>query len=255
MRLALYDEGGRTETYPYSEPFFRQSGFFEKHAYDRFWDEDWTREKVKSNQKEDIFTLKRSDKLIGYSNQTSTDVRFFYTGYSFLVIGDAENGFFKDYLVNHFKEHYFFFGVILNFHRASLITFKDRISHAVKILSNSKKCDKSNQEEFQKKVQLIQKDLLDFTHRYWFTEISPQLQGQELFENWRTHLKTPILYEQVKEEITNVNQVLDTQEQAEQTRQANNLARGAALGFPLALIVGWFATPYYTYIFQSWIKK
>jgi Mg2+ and Co2+ transporter CorA len=63
---------------------------------------------------------------------------------------------------------------------------------------------------------------LRFTHRYWFHEVSDQTRARELFRMWTVHLGSDRLYAEVREEIQDMNQYLETDSMR---RQANTVVR------------------------------
>ncbi len=63
---------------------------------------------------------------------------------------------------------------------------------------------------------------LRFTHRYWFHELSEQAQIKALYRMCLEHLDTGVIYEEVKREINDMNQYLDSDSIR---RQANTVVR------------------------------
>jgi hypothetical protein len=51
---------------------------------------------------------------------------------------------------------------------------------------------------------------LRFSHRYWFSEVTDQAIGRDLFRLWSSHLETQRLYAVVREEIQDMSQYLDS---------------------------------------------
>jgi hypothetical protein len=110
----------------------------------------------------------------------------------------------------------------------ALLMIADQLSDAI---------DRSplESDEFRARADVILKRLLRFTHRYWFNEISNQIQARELFAWWSRHLETQRLYDQVNEEARSINEFLDTREQERQTRFTTRLTAVATLGIALAV--------------------
>ena len=63
---------------------------------------------------------------------------------------------------------------------------------------------------------------LRFTYRYWFHELSEQAQIKALFQMCTEHLGNDALYEEVKEEISDMSRYLDSDSLR---RQANTVVR------------------------------
>jgi len=206
IRLTFYDESGKSEDSPYATKFL--SDFEQKHCYDRFWE-------PQNAAKDNWMTT-----------------RYMCCGYGFVVIGKANNKFFLDEdsgLHFFFGHHYFQFGLILDFQRASLLVFTARLAEAanrIKTMSNN---------SFMKEIQNIHEDFVQFTHRYWFLEISNQLQGKELFNWWKKHLGMDELYQQVIDEVRESDQLLDNRHQQKQNNQITRLTWIASIALSVGL--------------------
>ncbi len=67
------------------------------------------------------------------------------------------------------------------------------------------------------------KRVLDFTQKYWFVDVSNQIQAREMYALWRSHLNTKALYEQVREEARAAAEYQDATENrraADENRRA-----------------------------------
>jgi hypothetical protein len=194
LRLATVDDPDDSERFPYSPAFLGQDGT-EKFAYDRFWSE--------------------TDEV---PSQSWFTTRWLCCGYGFTAVGDSWtdkqddrlDGFFTNRFSGaraHFRHHYFKLGLIAHFHRASLLAFKHDLAEAVETL---RRWDDEVQahKDFQERVTRIEKDLLTFRNMYWFTEVSNQIQAQELFDRWSEHLRTQKLFDQVFAEAREASEVI-----------------------------------------------
>jgi hypothetical protein len=76
--------------------------------------------------------------------------------------------------------------------------------------------------QFKRAIREILEVFLRFTHRYWFYEISDQAQARALFSMTREHLGTERLYTELREEIQDMSQYLDSDSLR---RQANTVVR------------------------------
>lgn len=193
MRLCFADPPG-PDPLPYAEGFLQE---FEKtHCYDRFWQED---------------------------GGPDTTTRYLCSGYNFVVVGQAYDGgkwsFFRDVINNHFRRHYFQLGLLAHHQKAALLTLSDAVSQAV---------DKGRLDGA---MDGLHRRALEFTHRFWFTDVTNQIQGQELFELWTRHLNTRAIFEQVNREVTESSTYLST-------HAALRLNRIAGYGLVLALTSG-----------------
>jgi hypothetical protein len=193
VRLTFLDGPGEHGTLPYSASFLRD--FEQGFCYDRFWnptpapDEKWQ------------------------------STRFSCAGYSFTIVSDGSFPPIRD----HFRNQYFRLGLIAFFHRASLLAFEKRLAEASALRDESEARGDSSFSEFRNRISEIQADLLKFQTTYWFTEVSNQVQGTELFELWRNHLRTRELFDEVAAEVRSADEILDRWEEKEQTRATTRL--------------------------------
>lgn len=121
--------------------------------------------------------------------------RYLFSGYGFLAVGGEENWFFKNILIKHFRRHYFQMALLAQFEHATLLAESHRLAMA-------ESADISTALE----------RILEFTKKYWFVDISNQVQAREMFARWRKHLNTETLYKQVLEAARNVTQFNEAKE-------------------------------------------
>jgi len=186
LRLASVDDPGDSNRYPYSPDFFADaknslSGF----VYDRFWHPTGVR-----------------------PAQPYQTTRWLCSGYGFTGVGDAND---KDFFTDehagalcHFRHHYFALSLIAQFHRASLLMYKHRLAEAADcMLSNDAKFGEGDwarrlrEIDFRAKAEELAKEIMRFRTLYWFSEVSNQVQGQELFAMFRKHLNLRELFGEV----------------------------------------------------------
>lgn len=225
IRLALADGAGNSDTFPYAEPFLKD--FEQRYCYDRFWEE-------KAN--------------------SWLNTRYTCCGYAFTMIGeyymgvnkktnDSEPGFFiheETGGLSHFRRHYFMMGLIAHFHKAALLVLWDKLAKAVAKFTKKE----ASRREFKKEVHDILEELLHFTHRYWFTELSNQVQPKELFDWWSHHLGTRELFDRVMKEAQDAHQFLEMEEQKQQTDITIRLTVVATIGLAIGLVLGFFGGNY-----------
>jgi hypothetical protein len=123
-----------------------------------------------------------------------------------------------------------------------MLAFQDRIADTL-----AKEPDRLTH-GFRRKMETIQSDFLKFTQQYWFAELTSQLQGRELFALMQKHSDTKEIYEQLIQEISNINQVLNTKAQEKQTNATNVLSGVATFGLALALTLSALATPFFGFL-------
>jgi hypothetical protein len=141
-------------------------------------------------------------------------------GYAFTVLGQTSSGYFtsrNDGILSHFRRHYMVMGLLIHFQRAALLSFSDQMSAALTQHGHGG-------EAFRKVARSTLRQILDFTDRYWFPEISTQVQAKELYALWREQLNLQELYNQVMEEAREVTRFLDL----EAENKAEEMARKQA---------------------------
>lgn len=207
VRLGFATPRGKKGALPYATSFLEK--FEEGHCYDRFWDPEIDME----------------------------DTRYMCTTHAFTVVGrndafhsDAESG-----LLAHFRHHYFQLGLIAHLHKAALLMICDRLALAV---ARREALEADQRQDFHRDVRRIQQLLIQFTHRYWFHEVSNQIQPRELFELWSRHLRTRELHAKVVKEAHDITLYLDMEEQKKQTDTTVRLSAVATFGLTAGVAVG-----------------
>ena len=71
---------------------------------------------------------------------------------------------------------------------------------------------------------------LRFNHRYWFHEISNQVQASDFFKYWSRELDSVALYAEVREEARDINEYLDADRMRKQTDNAMRLTVVSSCG-------------------------
>lgn len=228
IRLAFADGRGLSDSLPYSHDFLKD--FEKNHCYDRYWDP------VKETVFERHFVP--NNRRVSWMS-----TRYLCSGYGFVIVGqekpggiftDGQNG-----ILAHFRRHYFQMGLIAHYHRAALLAFSDALSQAVA----ERDAKRQTPEQFHEAINKVLDGLLSFTHRYWFREVSNQLQARELFTLWTRNLETAALFEQVRQEAQDAKNFLDMNEQKRQAESTTRLTVVATLGVAAGLIGTWLAVP------------
>lgn len=170
MRLCFADPPG-TDQLPYAGGF--TADFEERYCYDRFW----------------------------YEPGESTDApsRILNCGYAFCYAGKDND---PDFFTNPnngahaiFRHIHVEMGMIAHFQKAALLSAAQRVSELVTRKGNAPRLPD------QKQVRKFYDHFVEFTQNFWFDEITPQHQGQELFQQWREHLRIQELYDEVHQEL------------------------------------------------------
>ncbi len=179
-------------TLPYAEQHL--SDFEKRFCYDRFWSEAGA----------------------------APNTRYLCSGHSLVVVGDARSEFYgcRDRgVLAQFRHQHFMLFLIAHFQKAALLMFSDRLVEALKGLDVG---DAPSVRRFKRAIRASFEGFLRFTHRYWFHEVSEQVQVRALFHMCGTHLGLDPLYAEVKERIADMNGYLDADSLR---RQANTVVR------------------------------
>ncbi len=149
--------------------------------------------------------------------EAGPNTRFLCTGRAFIVVGDAKAGYFHDQtrgILAQFRHQYVLLFMIVHFHRASLLVFSDRMVDAVHDMDIRVPQPISR---FRRRIYASFEAFLRFTHRYWFHEISERSHVQALYRLCSQHLGNEALYQEVKEELRDMSQYLDSNAQRQQS--------------------------------------
>jgi hypothetical protein len=193
VRLGLVTGPGESDVLPYSTRYMRE--FEDRYCYDQFWNEE-------------------------RSGRPGT--RFMSCGHGFVMLGDADDPFFVDRdagLLAQFRHQYFLLFLIPHIHKATLLMLSDRMVSALNKLTID---DPDSVRRFKRTIRQLLEIFLRFTHRYWFHEVSDQPQAKEIYRMTSSYLGTDPLYTEVRHEIEDMAQYLETDTLR---RQANTVVR------------------------------
>jgi hypothetical protein len=187
QRLGLVATLHPDEALPTHDPDVAE--FESRYCYDRFWTD----------------------------TEAGPNTRFLCSGRAFIVVGDAHADYFHDKtrgILAQFRHQYVLLFMIAHFHRASLLVFSDRMVDAVHDLDIRVSQSISR---FRRRVYVSFEAFLRFTHRYWFHELSERAHVQALYRLCSKHLNNDSLYQEVKEELQDMSQYLDSNAQRQQS--------------------------------------
>jgi hypothetical protein len=182
VRLALVTRPGEPETLPYSGATL--TDFEREYCDDRFWERSGER--------------------------VSWDTRIIATGATFSIVGRHDDPFFADKatgLLGQFRHQYFLLFLIAHFHKAALLSMSDELAVAMNrlIVGNT-----NSVRAFKRTIRQMMEVFLRFTHRYWFHEVSNQALARSVFSRLAQHLGNDQLYQEVRHEVIDMNQYLDS---------------------------------------------
>ena len=206
QRLAYAD--GTDKGFAYGRDFWRgqEKNFF----YDRFWDPE-----------------RGLDRLT---------TRYAISGYHFAMVGKGKAGewsFFGNILREHFRRHYTQIGLIVQFQFAALLATSNAISHAV-----ARYARHGRETDFKNAIKALRQRHLNFTHRYWFTGVTNQIQGRELYDRWQKRLASKQMFKEVDEELASATGFLDARAQDRAAEAGTRLNVIAAVGLILSIALG-----------------
>ena len=210
IRIGLADGPGSWRL-PYAPEFL--ATFDKDYCYDRFW------------------TLAQPEL---YEDFTT---RYMCSGWAFSALANSDGYFFRD-LLDYFRHHYFQMGLFVYLQHSSLLVFSDRLSEAVRA---------AGPEQYRESINRAATDFAVFTDRYWLTDVSNQVQGQDLYDLWVKRLRLRDLYGQVRDEVEFVNSTLQSRDQASLARRADNLSR---VGYPILVCSALFG-----FWGSNWLEK
>lgn len=150
------------------------------------------------------------------------NTRLMCSGHSFVMVGSAAEERFLDLengLQSEFRHQYFLVFLISHFQKAALLLLSDRLVVALSRLDIQRV---ETIREFKRSIRHTLEIFLRFTHRYWFHEISNQVQVRDLYKMLSGHLGSDGLYAEVRDEVKDVSSYLESDTLR---RQANTVVR------------------------------
>jgi Mg2+ and Co2+ transporter CorA len=127
---------------------------------------------------------------------------------------DLETG-----LQGQFRHQYFLVFLIAHFQQAGLLMLSDRLVVALSRLDIQKV---ETVKEFKRSIRHTKEIFLRFNHRYWFHEISNQVQLRDLYKMLSGHLHSDALFAEVRDEVKDMSDYLESDTLR---RQANTVVR------------------------------
>ncbi|HKR37972.1 MAG TPA: CorA family divalent cation transporter [Steroidobacteraceae bacterium] len=194
VRLAIVTRPGAPEEFEYSEESLRN--FEADYCDDRFWGRGGVR--------------------------ASGETRLICTGRTIAMVGQHDNAFFcgrETGVLGQFRHQYFLLFLIAHFNKATLLSISDELAVAMDRLRVG---DTESVKAFKRTIRQSMEVFLRFTHRYWFHTVSNQEQARGLFRRLCEQLHNYELYDEVRTEVMDMSNYLDTDSIR---RQANTVLR------------------------------
>jgi hypothetical protein len=191
VRLALATQSGEGDVPPYSE---QSLATFEKdYCEDRYW-----------------------------NRPREGGTRFVVSGRVLAMVGRHGDPFFNGTetgVLGQFRHQYLLLFLIAHFHRAAMLSMSDQLAVAMNRLEIG---DTESVKSFKRAIRQAMEIFLRFTHRYWYHEVSNQEFARSVFDKLRNHLGTEVLYDEVRQEMMDMNGYLDSDALR---RQSNTILR------------------------------
>ena len=181
-RLAYATAPGDSQVLPYSEKYL--ASFEENHCYDRYYDEA--------------------------HSGSGLNMRVMCCDHAFLIVGDAARPVFTDAergVLGQFRHQFFLLALIAHMHKAALLMMSDRLVQCVTRLNIDQQ---DTVQRFRAEIRSQLEIFLRFTHRYWFHDVSEHVQTREVFHALVKHLGTDRLYVEIREELKDMGDYLDS---------------------------------------------
>lgn len=166
--------------------------------------------------------------------------RFLCTGNAMMVVGDADAPFFSDSergLLAQFRHQYFLVFLIAHLHRAALLGFSELLVDAVNDLDIR---NDTSVQRFKRRIRSNFETFLRFTHRYWHHHLSERPHVQTMFRLCADHLHNDALYDDVRSEMREMSQYLDSDAQRRQSNTVVRLTVITTLGLIATVTTGYF---------------
>ncbi|CAA7625068.1 hypothetical protein [Magnetospirillum sp. UT-4] len=152
--------------------------------------------------------------------------RYLMSGHGFVAIGNGGDPFFANVVVDHVRRHYFQMGLIAHVQTAALLTLSYRLARAVERMDDREPAAE------------ILADVITFTHRTWFPQVSGHVQAREIHARWRRHLGVDGLHDAVMREAQGLAAFLDGRAERKRADEAERLNRIAVTGLIPAVATG-----------------
>lgn len=201
VRLTYANEAG-SDVLPYSRKFLRD--FEKRHCYDRFWHKP------------------------GDADESPS--RIMNCGYAFTMVGSfANQGFFmnqRNGALVAFRQIYARMGLVAHFQKTALLGATARLSSLSWRDSKGGKLRRYDEREQQ--IMSVYQHFIEFTHVFWFDEVSPQEQGVEMFAMWQRSLRSKELYDEVRQELKDLVEYVGAERAKAQAVAADKFAQDVA---------------------------
>jgi hypothetical protein len=175
-----------------------------------------------------------------WDDASPSGTRTMCSGEALTIVGSAGDPYFMDRetgLLGHFRHQHFLLFLIPHLHKAALVLLSDRLVGAVTDLDVD---DTESVKRFKRRIRQYKEVFLRFTHRYWFQEVSDQAQARALYRMCCEALGTERLYTEVRKEIQDMSEYLDSDSIRRQSNMVIRLTVVTTVGLIGTMTTGYF---------------
>jgi hypothetical protein len=184
-----------------------------------------------------------------YPRFTEWGTLFGITRYSFMCMTDGEDIPYN-IIRNHMQKIYYQMAVLLLAQRASIIKFNNDIRNISMDIrepeKNTKNKHKTDANNIVGRIRKLNADVIGFTNRIWFDEISPQEQGIELYRLAQDNMNIPKQLDSLRSRVNELDDYIEVKNDNENTEIIKKLTSLGAIFFPLTLWAAIFAIDKFT---------
>ena len=137
------------------------------------------------------------------------------------------------YVRTHMRSMYYTISVLCLAQRASILKFTSEIAH----ISDLAKI-KNNEKKVIKNIKEIYKNYIEFINKLYFREVTPQIQGIELYNQFQKILNIETEIKDLDNEISELHEYVSLLQDNERNDEAAKLNRLATIFLPATLMFG-----------------
>jgi len=141
-----------------------------------------------------------------------------------------------DYLFDHHDSMYLKLFLMVTFYRASLMKLSEDLS---RLDPGHGKSSRANRDLLDH-IKRTHKDVITFTNKHWFSELTNQDQGIEIYDMMRRAFRLDELFNELKADLQRTDAFVDSVRSAEEQKYQRRIS---TVGIPLAggaLVTGFF---------------
>jgi len=175
-------------------------------------------------------------KAATYQRWVETGTLYGISRYSLVCVTNREN-FGYNIIRNHMQRIYYQMAIILLAQRASILKFSNDISKISRKIEDMKGTGEQKQfEEIPGKIRDLHSSFIHFINRLWFTEVTPQEQGIEMYNMAVKNMGLKEQLDELRDEIRELYEFVDMQYEKEVNRSFALLDKIAFFFLPITVV-------------------